>query len=94
VRQNSIAVGVKAAVGRGGFLFEAGEAEEVMGFSVRFRMVMKVDARISKFGYLTAVKIEMEANYTLEIRDLAPDDELMVATIKPATVEYISVAGR
>jgi len=64
-----------------------------MGFSVRFRMVRKVDAGISKFGYLTAMRIEIEANCALEIRDLAPDDELMVATIKSATVQYISVAG-
>jgi len=49
-----------------------------MEFSVRFRMAMKVESGISKFGYLVAMRIEMEADYTLEIRALALDDELMV----------------
>jgi len=69
---------VNAAVGRGGLLLEAGEAEGVMEFSVRFRMVIKVDAGISKFGCLLAMRIEMEANCTLEFRALVLDDESMV----------------
>lgn len=88
-RQNSMAVGVKAAVGTGGLLLGAGEAGGVREFSVRFRMVIKVDAGISRFGYPAAVGIETEANRTLEIRALALDDELMVATVKPAAVQCI-----
>jgi len=33
-----------------------------MEFSAQFRMVMKVDAAINKFGYLAAMGIEIEAN--------------------------------
>ena len=39
-----------------------------MEFSVSFRIVMKVDTGISKFGSLSAMRIAIEANYTLEIR--------------------------
>ncbi|CUS15732.1 unnamed protein product [Tuber aestivum] len=68
-RQNSMAGGLKAAVGPGGLLLGAGEAGGVREFSVRFRMVIKVDAGIS--------------------RALALDDELVVATVKPAAVQCI-----
>lgn len=47
-------------------------------FSVRFRVVMNVDARISKLGYHVTMRIETEANRVLEIRAFAFDDELMV----------------
>jgi len=76
-----MAVGVNATIGPGGLLLEAGEAGGVREFSVRFRMVMKVDAGISKFGYLVAMRIETETNTRLETRVLTLDDELMVATI-------------
>jgi len=39
-----------------------------MEFSVRFRMVMKGDSGISKFGYVVAVSVEIDANRTLQIR--------------------------
>ena len=45
-----MAVGARAAVGPGGLLLGAGEAGGVREFSVRFRMVIKVDAGISRFN--------------------------------------------
>jgi hypothetical protein len=44
-----MAVGAKPAIGPGGLLLGAGEAGGVGEFSVRFRMVIKVDAGISRF---------------------------------------------
>jgi len=43
------------------------EAEGVREFLMRFRMVLKVDAGISRLGYPAAMTIETEANSTLEI---------------------------
>ena len=56
--------------GPGGLAFEASEADGVRVFSVTVRIVIIVDAGISKFGYLVAIRIEMEANSMLEIRVL------------------------
>jgi len=61
-----------------GLLFEASEAEGVRVFSFTVRMVIKVDAGISNFGFLVAIRIETEANSTLEIRSFGFDDELIV----------------
>jgi len=47
-------------------------------FSMRFRMVLKVDAGIGRFDYPAAMRIEMEANSMAEIRAFAFDNQLMV----------------
>jgi hypothetical protein len=41
----------KSLVGHGGLLLGAGEAEEVREYSLQFRMVIKVDAGISKYVF-------------------------------------------
>ncbi|KAL7276296.1 WD40 repeat protein [Rhizina undulata] len=71
-RQNSVAgstAGGRAPLGPGGLILGVGEAGGVREYSVRFRMVIKVDAGISKA--------------------LALDEELVVATVKPAAVQCI-----
>ena len=88
-QHNSMAVGVKADAGPGGLLLGTREVGGVREFSVRFRMGIKLDAGISRFGYPAAMTIETEVNSTLEIRTLALDDELLPATIKPAAVQCI-----
>jgi len=46
-----MAVVVKAPAGLVELLLEAGDAEGVSEFSMRFTMVIKVDVGISRFGY-------------------------------------------
>ena len=60
-------VGVQRPESPGALPFEASEAEGVRVFSVTGRIVITIDAGISKFGYLVAMRIEMEANSRLEI---------------------------
>lgn len=51
-RQNSVAAsgaGGRAAFGPGGLMLGVGEAGGVKEYSVRFRMVIKVDAGIKKY---------------------------------------------
>jgi len=47
-------------------------------FSLRFRMVLKVDAGIGRFDYSAPMRIEKEANSVLEIIALAFDNQVMV----------------
>jgi proteasome assembly chaperone (PAC2) family protein len=52
-RQNAMhasGAGGKAAIGAGGLMLGVGEAGGVKEYSMRFRMVIKVDAGISKYG--------------------------------------------
>ena len=78
---------MNTAAGPGGLLLEAGEAGGVRESSVRFTMVTKVDAGISRFDYHITMRIETETNTWLEIRVSALNDELMAATIKPTEVQ-------
>lgn len=53
-RQNSITAsgaGGRAAIGPGGLMLGVGEAGGVKEYSVRFRMVIKVDAGINKYAF-------------------------------------------
>jgi len=60
-----------------------------MELSVRFRILVKVDAEINKFDYLSAMRIEVEANCRLEIRSLTLDDGLTVEMpYYSGTLEY------
>lgn len=55
-RQNSVAAsgaGGRAAFGPGGLMLGVGEAGGVKEYSVRFRMVIKVDAGINKYVSLS-----------------------------------------
>lgn len=52
-RQNSITAsgaGGRAAIGPGGLMLGVGEAGGVKEYSMRFRMVIKVDAGINKYA--------------------------------------------
>lgn len=69
-RQHSLPNSVRSgSVGNGGLMPGVGEGGGVREFSLQFRMVIKVDAGISKV--------------------LALEDELMVATVKPAAIQCI-----
>jgi len=47
-------------------------------FSMRFRIVLKVDAGIGRFDYSAPMRIEEEANSMLEIIPWAFDNQVMV----------------
>jgi len=45
---------------------------------MRFRIILKVDTGISRFGYPPAMRIEMEADSILEISAFANNDQFIV----------------
>jgi len=64
-----------------------GEGGGVRESSLQFRMVIKVDAGIGKY---VPRKTRLQPRPALtDIRVLALEDELMVATIKPAAIQCI-----
>jgi len=68
--QNSMAVGVKAAVGQGGFLRGVGKARGG-GDYVIFRMHMKADTGTINFSYAAAIRLQ-STDTMVEIRVFAP----------------------
>lgn len=65
-----------------------GEAGGVKEYSVRFRMVIKVDAGINKSVLSLYIYRSLDGELTGG-RVLALDEELMVATMKPSAIQCI-----
>lgn len=65
-----------------------GEAGGVKEYSVRFRMVIKVDAGINKYISLRS-SLGLSCRGLTGGRVLALDEELMVATMKPSAIQCI-----
>jgi len=68
--QNSMTVGVKAAVGQGGFLREIGKARGAEDYLI-FRMIIKADTGTINFSYAAAIRIQ-STDTRAEIRVFAP----------------------
>ena len=86
-RQQSLSGAMgRSAYGPGGLGLGPGEAGGVREYSLQFRMVIKVDAGIQKY-----VTLSFWGGVGLIMGDrvLALEDELMVATVKPAAIQCI-----